>query len=322
MANETTETKITEEAQANVETDIKADAAETKAEAKKSVNPKHIRIISAIVAVIAVALNVLYTYSAVAKPNVQKMEAASGTDVVSGTDATSGTDLVISETDTEAEQSVSETDTEETEKEPIFGEVELPYYITVDKVGKIVSIYTLNEEGKYETLVRQCICATGKSVDKMPNGYYPLKNSKYKWNVVTANDEVMRVQYSTRISGDYLFHSVPYTEMEKDKLDLRQYKNLGKTNAGGYIWLTVECAKWIYDNCPAGTPVRIFEGSYDAELVEKLRPAEPTDRWDPTDPDNPNCIPQYDVSKEPKPVTEAMIYENAFEWAEECGWTK
>ncbi len=318
MAKETTETRITEEAQINAETDIKTEAAESNVESQKSTSPKYIRVISAILAFAAVVLNVLYTYSAVSKSDIQKMNAyESGTDAVSITDTTSKTDLIIiSETDTSAEQ-----ETQAEEKEPTFGEVELPYYITVDKVGKIVSIYTLNEEGKYETLVRQCICATGKSVDKMPNGYYPLKNSKYKWNVITANDEVMRVQYSTRISGDYLFHSVPYTEMEKDKLDLRQYKNLGKTGAGGYIWLTVECAKWIYDNCPAGTPVRIFEGSYDAELVEKLRPAEPTDRWDPTDPDNPNCTPQYDVSKEPKPVTEAMIYENAFEWAEECSWT-
>lgn len=311
MANETTETKITEEIKNDSET-------EKTEETKKGRNAKYMKIISVVLTVIVIAVNVLYTYGTVSQLPMAE-EIASGTDTASITDVLSDGDAV-GEADDEEKQNISATDSEE--NEPVSGEVKLPYYITVDKVGKVVSIYAINEDGKYETLVRQCICAVGKSVDKMPDGYYPLKNSKYKWNVINAGGEVMRVQYTTRISGNYLFHSVPYTEMEKDKLDTKQYGNLGQKCTGGYIWLTVECAKWIYDNCPAGTPVRIFKGTYDAELVEKLRPTEPTDRWDPTDPENPNCVPQYNVSKESKPSTEALIYENAFEWAEECDWTK
>ncbi len=216
---------------------------------------------------------------------------------------------------------VSDADASETDSQPLtVYEIDLPYLITVDKVGQIVSIYTTNEEGKYETLVRQCICSTGENINKLPDGYYPLKNSKHKWQTMLSHGDPLYAQYTTRITGSFLFHSVPYTSTNKDALDMSRYKNLGKAKSGGCIRLTVECAKWIYDNCPAGTPVYVFKGTYDAELIEKLRPPTPKGGWDPTDPDpaNPYYQPQYDESTEPKPYVYAPLYDYDFDWAPEC----
>lgn len=216
---------------------------------------------------------------------------------------------------------VSETDASESDSQPLtVYDIDLPYFITVDKVGQVVSIYTTNEEGKYETLVRRCICSTGENINKLPDGYYPLKSSKHKWQTMLSHGDPLYAQYTTQITGSFLFHSVPYTSTKKNTLDMSRYKNLGKAKSGGCIRLTVECAKWIYDNCPAGTPVYVFKGEYDAELIKKLRPPTPKDGWDPTDPDpaNPYYQPQYDESTEPKPYVYAPLYDYDFDWAPEC----
>ena len=65
-------------------------------------------------------------------------------------------------------------------------------------------------------------------------------------------------QYAYRINGPYLFHSVLYSE--KDTATLRQssVNNLGRRASHGCVRLSVEDAKWIYNNCPAGTTVKVY----------------------------------------------------------------
>ena len=99
-------------------------------------------------------------------------------------------------------------------------------------------------------------------------------------------------QYATRITGHILFHSVPYAEKSKDSLKYAAYNKLGKAASAGCIRLSVIDAKWIYDNCPKGTTVVIYDSS-DEEPLEKPTPIkiDTSDKrrgWDPTDPDPNN----------------------------------
>ena len=56
-------------------------------------------------------------------------------------------------------------------------------------------------------------------------------------------------QYCTQIYGDYLFHSVPYTERyNKGSLQPGEFDKLGTSCSHGCIRLQVADAKWIYDN--------------------------------------------------------------------------
>ena len=57
----------------------------------------------------------------------------------------------------------------------------------------------------------------------------------------------------------------------------------------GCIRLTVEAAKWIYDNCPVGTTVKMYHGDAEEplqpEAVQKINVNDTAKRgWDPTDP--------------------------------------
>lgn len=65
-------------------------------------------------------------------------------------------------------------------------------------------------------------------------------------------------QYATRIYDGYLFHSVPYYSQHKDDVEYDEFNKLGTVASLGCIRLAVVDVKWIYDNCPLGTPVVIY----------------------------------------------------------------
>ena len=70
-------------------------------------------------------------------------------------------------------------------------------------------------------------------------------------------------QYATRIYDSYLFHSVPYYSQHKDDVEYDEFNLLGTRASLGCIRLAVVDVKWIYDNCPLGTPVIIYNDADD-----------------------------------------------------------
>lgn len=69
-------------------------------------------------------------------------------------------------------------------------------------------------------------------------------------------------QYCTHITGDILFHSVPYlTRGDNASLEYWAYDQLGSTASAGCVRLTTADAQWIYYNCPAGTQVEFYSSS-------------------------------------------------------------
>ena len=69
--------------------------------------------------------------------------------------------------------------------------------------------------------------------------------------------------------------------------------NYGEMASMGCIRLTVEDAKWIYENCEAGTVVEFYASEDPGPLgkpeATKISDYEDLRNWDPTDPspDNP-----------------------------------
>lgn len=100
-------------------------------------------------------------------------------------------------------------------------------------------------------------------------------------------------QYCTHITGNILFHSVPYLSRGNNaSLEYWQYDRLGTTASAGCIRLTTADAQWIYYNCRNGTKVEFYNSSNPGPLgkpsAKKISSeASPYKNWDPTDP-NPN----------------------------------
>lgn len=159
-----------------------------------------------------------------------------------------------------------------------------PYYIDVLRNENVVIVYGKDEAGEYTQIVHVFLCSTGTAT---PSGRYSL-GAKTEWNALFGG---VYGQYAIRVVGNILFHSVPYYRMSKDRLESEEFNKLGTAASMGCIRMAVADVKWIYDHCPAGTKVHI----YDVEELPVEKPAQilidledPRAGWDPTDPDPDN----------------------------------
>lgn len=159
---------------------------------------------------------------------------------------------------------------------------EFPFEIRVNKQMNCVTVYAMDNAGAYSIPYKAMVCSTGNAT---PLGTFKTP-AKYIWKILKGN---VWGQYSTRITGSILFHSVPYRTSNKDALISKYYNKLGTTASAGCIRLTTIDAKWIYDNCPLGTTVVIYNDSNPGPLGKPtaMKVSE-SNKWDPTDPDPAN----------------------------------
>ena len=104
-------------------------------------------------------------------------------------------------------------------------------------------------------------------------------------------------RYWTRINGSIAFHSIIYHSVSTSDPKVSSYNMLGSRASHGCIRLTVADAKWIYDNCPAGTVVHITtqnETKPDPELKSALKlPAWNKSAYGPYNTPQPTPEPEY-----------------------------
>lgn len=155
------------------------------------------------------------------------------------------------------------------------------YMIKINKQQNVVTIYK-DKGGKYKPY-KAFVCSSGYAT---PVGTFYLKE-KIRWHIL---DGPTYGQYCTRIHQSFLFHSVWYYEMQKPNTQSYiQYNKLGTTASHGCVRLTVGDAKWIYDNCPTGTKVVIYNSSNPGPLGKPSAiKVSGYAGWDPTDPDPAN----------------------------------
>lgn len=196
----------------------------------------------------------------------------------SGNKTVEGFKLVVKEKPKTVAVPVNDFPTNDKAVEPGY-----PYYIRLNRQMNVVYVYAA-ENGMYSNLVQSFTCSTGAQT---PLGVYRTSD-KYVWRLLVGD---VWGQYSTRITGHILFHSVPYLSQTKDSLEYWEYNLLGIKRSLGCVRLTVRDAKWLYDNCPSGTRVEI----YDSSSLEGPNPSAPKidtndsrRGWDPTDPDPSN----------------------------------
>lgn len=171
-----------------------------------------------------------------------------------------------------------------------------PYMLAVNRAASTVTVLAADSEGRYTVPYMAFVCSGGEST---PLGYYVTKVN-YDWRLLSGP---CYGQFATRFWDSFLFHSVPYYTEHQDDLEYDEYNELGTPASLGCVRLSVVDAKWIYDNCPDGTPVIVTEGEpvdqsvYDAIVQPPLVSGD----WDPTDPDpdNPDYFDESDATPPP-----------------------
>ena len=165
-------------------------------------------------------------------------------------------------------------------------DVELPYSIRINRAANTVTVYLMDENNEYSIPIKAMVCSTGTAT---PLGQYSL-GTKYRWRPLFGG---VYGQYACRIVGNILFHSVPYFSPNMNDLEYLEYNKLGTKASMGCIRLCVADEKWIYHNCPIGTPVELYDDADNPGPLGKPTPItidvnDERRGWDPTDPDENN----------------------------------
>lgn len=160
-----------------------------------------------------------------------------------------------------------------------------PYEIHVNRKENCVTVYTYDKNGEYTVPIRAMVCSCGKNNGTITGtfGIY----FKHEWHPLFDN---VYGQYVSGISGDYLFHSVPYYTQSPDDLEVEEFNKLGTNASLGCVRLSVSDTKWIYDNCAYDTRITIYDednpgplGKPDTIKITNLKCG-----WDPTDDNRKN----------------------------------
>ena len=192
-----------------------------------------------------------------------------------------GGDIVITEPtqfpDETPEPSSEPEETSEPDASPTPSPTPPPsakYMLEVDVTNQIVTVFGQDSEGNYSKVVKRMICSTGKPSTPTPLGTYKLPGGRYDrgvWGYFTKFDVWAR--YFTRIKGSYLFHSVIYAKNDVSTFKQSTVNALGTPVSAGCIRLTVQDAKWIFDNAKPGTTVKIVQKKRDTQLAKSVRAA-------------------------------------------------
>ena len=160
------------------------------------------------------------------------------------------------------------------------------YTLVVNKGTCVTTVYK-SDGSPYKAF----ICSPGVNT---PEGTFHTMQ-KLEWHELLGK---VYGHYCTRIVEQVLFHSVYYyTNGDPSTICTREYNYLGVKRSLGCIRLTVEDAKWVYENCGLGTTVKIINGTEKDDPLGKPASIRIDDSvrqgWDPTDPDPNNPYLKY-----------------------------
>ncbi|MDO4546736.1 MAG: peptidoglycan-binding protein [Clostridia bacterium] len=118
---------------------------------------------------------------------------------------------------------------------------------------QLVYAYERGEDGRYE-LIRTMVCSSGAPSTPTPNGIFRQTTRRHsRWHYF--KQFYCWAQYVFTISGNILFHSVLYRSRSESAVNYSSIYNLGKPVSHGCVRLSVEDAKWVYENCESQTVI-------------------------------------------------------------------
>ncbi|MBR2798914.1 MAG: peptidoglycan-binding protein [Clostridia bacterium] len=130
-----------------------------------------------------------------------------------------------------------------------------PYILKVSVDDQRVYAYAPDRNGEYTDLVRTMKCSTGRKGTPTPKGTFTDTAPGARWHFFKKFN--CWAQYAFYIQGDIMFHSVLYSQ-KGGSVTQSSVNHLGSRASHGCVRLSVEDAKWIWNNCPANTRVEVY----------------------------------------------------------------
>lgn len=176
------------------------------------------------------------------------------------------------------------------------------YWLKVNQKRNVITAYK-RTGGKWKP-VRAMLCSTGVNITPETTTYNGTwrTSSKKRWLTMSLDGSFFDYgQYTAHLYGGIFIHSVWYYAPKHNAQARAEFNKLGKKASHGCIRVSTADAKWMYDNCPAGTKVTIYSSSKAGPLGKPKAikvPGNATRSWDPTDPAKGNPLRHL----MPKPV--------------------
>ncbi|MGN1451131.1 MAG: L,D-transpeptidase [Eubacteriales bacterium] len=181
-----------------------------------------------------------------------------------------------------------------------YNDEKKPYYVKVNVLRNTITVYGKDENGFHTVPLRAMVCSTGS--DTPQSGIYSLSyQGQWPWLRLFGN---VNGRYCTQITGNILFHSVPYlTYGDKGSLEYWEFDKLGTSASMGCVRLILSDAIWIYNNMRQIAGVEFYSdpvpGPLGKPVAPKISENEACRNWDPsdTDPESPwNNLPEESSS--------------------------
>ncbi len=159
----------------------------------------------------------------------------------------------------------------------------LKYKIAVNRAANCVTVYERAADGGFGAPVRAFVCSVGRAGHETPLGIFKTSDY-YPWCYMVDGSYG---SYAIRFNRGIMFHSVPYYTANPGDLEWEQYNKLGEPASLGCVRLAYADVKWIYENCPRGTEVIVYDDAKNPGVLGKpsemkLLEEHPMKQWDPT----------------------------------------
>ena len=130
------------------------------------------------------------------------------------------------------------------------------YYLHLNKSSRVLTIYYADAQGYPTDRIQNAVfVAIGKRTTPTPSGTFVL-GTRERWNDFGRSSAPHATEYT---DGRYL-HGPLYAQKNEATLLHEKLNDFGETVTGGCLRMPYDTAMWIYENCGAGTVLRIVNG--------------------------------------------------------------
>lgn len=137
------------------------------------------------------------------------------------------------------------------------------YRIDVDLTNQICTVYGVYDNKSTKALMSEFV-STAKKGCTTPIGNWKISSSgkkKAKYRTAEMSGGGMYAEFLVRFHGGKCMHTVPYKKRQTTgHVNKGEFNKLGMPRSAGCVRMCWKMAKYIYENCPVGTPVRVFKG--------------------------------------------------------------
>lgn len=160
------------------------------------------------------------------------------------------------------------------------------YRIEVDLTNQICTVYGVYSDKTSKALMSEFV-STAKKGCTTPVGNWKIQGAsggrKAKYRTAEMSGGGMFAEFLVRFHGGKCMHTVPYKKRQTTgHVNKGEFNKLGTPRSAGCVRMPWIMAKFIYENCPIGTPVKVFKGTKGKFPMGKPKKYKATTDIDPT----------------------------------------